>query len=698
MTETPPPAGPAPMNIRPAKGPVMQRLALVWIVPILALAISLGAAWQNYRDQGVRITIAFENASGVTAGATEIRYRDIRVGLVDEVEFDNDLRTILVHARVDQDIAPYLDADAQFWVVRPNVSVRGISGLDTVLSGVYIEGNWNNEADVAQTNFTGLEQPVLTRAGQRGTSIVLRSDNAGAIAAGAPVLHKGLAVGYLEEPQLNLDGTGVMVSAFIQAPYDRRITSSTRFWDVSGFSVSFGTGGVALNVNSLASLIEGGVEFDTIVSGGDPVTEGQAFSIFPSEQAARDSLFVDPTAEVLRVAVLFDEAVTGLTRGSEVRFQGIRIGEVSEISAIVTDNNDEAEIRLRAVLDIQPSRLGLGVEATADEAQALLSDFVARGLRARMITGNILSGSLQVELVQIADAPPQTMIIGDSQFPLIPATESEISDVAATAEGVLARINALPVEELMNGAIDLMDSIEQLVASEDTRNVPGSVIALLEEARGLVGSDDLQAVPADLRNVIAEIDAIIASANETGIVASLDNVLVVAASALANIDEATRNLPRITAEIEALTTRANELELEAFLNAATGTLESIDTFLAAEDTLALPGSLNGALDELRNVMEEVREGGAVENVNALLASANAAARAVEDAVGTLPALSAQAGRLVTQSEAVIASYGDRSRFNAETLTTLREIQNAANAVSALARAIQRNPNSLITGR
>lgn len=697
MTDTPP-SGPAPMNIRPAKTPVKQRLALVWIVPLIALAVSLGAAWQSYSDRGVLITIAFDNAAGVQAGTTEIRYRDIRVGLVEAVEFDEGLGAILVQARIDQDIAPYLDADAQFWVVRPNVSVRGISGLDTVLSGVYIEGNWNTTADVAQTNFTGLDRPVLTRANQRGTAILLQSDNAGSIAAGAPVLHKGLAVGYLEEPQLNFDGSGVVVQAFIEAPFDRRITSSTRFWDVSGFSVSFGAGGVALNVNSLASLIEGGVEFDTIVSGGDPISEGQSFAIHPSEQAARDSLFVDPSAEVLRVAVLFEEAVTGLVRGADVRFQGIRIGEVSEISAIVVGEGNEAEVRLQAVLDIQPSRLGLGADATADAAMTLLSDFVARGLRARMVTGNILSGSLLVELAQIEDALPAIMARTSGRYPVIPTTGSNISDVAATAEGVLARINALPVEDLMNGAIDMMDSIERLVDSDDTRAVPSSVIALLDEARGLVGSEDLQAVPAELRRVIAEIDAIVASANDADLVTSMDNLLAVAASAIGNIEVATRNLPRITAEIEALTIRANQLELDALVTSAASTLDAIDAFVASEDTRALPGSLNSALDELRAVMADLRAGGAVGNVNTLLASANAAARAVEDAVSTLPELSAQAGRLVAQSETVVASFGERSRFNAETLATLREIQAAANAVSALARAIQRNPNSLITGR
>lgn len=697
MTDTPP-SGPAPMKIRPARTPVLQRLALVWIVPVIALAVSLGAAWQSYSDRGVRITIAFDNAAGVQAGTTEIRYRDIRVGLVEAVEFDDGLGTILVQARVDQDIAPYLDADAQFWVVRPDVSVRGISGLDTVLSGVYIAGNWNTTADVAQTNFTGLDRPVLTRANQRGTTILLQSDNAGSIAAGAPVLHKGLEVGYLEEPQLNFDGTGVVVAAFIEAPFDRRITSSTRFWDVSGFNVSLGANGVALNVDSLASLIEGGVAFDTVVSGGDPVIDGQSFAIYPSEETARDSLFVDPAAEVLRVAVLFEETVTGLVRGADVRFQGIRIGEVSEIGAIVVGEGATAEVRLQTVLDIEPTRLGLGADANAEAALALLSDFVDRGLRARMVTGNILSGSLLVELAQIEDAPPAILARTAGQFPVIPATVSDISDVAATAEGVLARINALPVEELMNGAIDMMDSIEDLVGSEDTRAVPGTVVALIDEARSLVGSEDLQAVPAELRSMIAEIDAIVAGANDADLVTSLDNVLEVASSALVNIEEATRNLPRITAEIETLTVRANQLELDALVTSAASTLDAIDAFVASEDTRALPGSLNGALDELRAVMAELRAGGAVGNVNTLLASANAAARAVEDAVSTLPELSAQAGRLVAQSETVVASFGERSRFNAETLATLREIQAAANAVSALARAIQRNPNSLITGR
>ena len=118
-----------------------------------------------------------------------------------KVEFAAGLSDVLVHARIDQKIAPYLDDDAEFWVVRPDVSVRGITGLDTVLGGVYIEGNWDTEADVAQCQFVGVENPPITRAGQRGSVITLRARDGSALSAGAPILHKGIQVGYLETPE-----------------------------------------------------------------------------------------------------------------------------------------------------------------------------------------------------------------------------------------------------------------------------------------------------------------------------------------------------------------------------------------------------------------------------------------------------------------------------------------------------------------
>ena len=698
MNDTPSSNGPVPLDVRPVKQRLARRISLVWLVPVLALAISLWAAWQNYADRGTLITIVFENASGVSAGETKIKYRDVTVGEVEEVAFSDGLTEVLVHARIDKTVAPYLDDDAEFWIVRPDVSVRGITGLETVLSGVYIEGNWDTEADVAQFEFYGLDTPNLTRASQRGTSVVLRADDGGSLSAGAPVLHKGLQVGYLEEPQLSFDGNQVVVSAFIESPYDRRITTSTRFWDTSGFSLSFGAGGVSLDVNSLASLIEGGIEFDTVVSGGAPVNSGHRFDIYENQQAARDSLFTDPNAEVLEVAVLFDQSVSGLTVGSEVRLQGIRIGQVSELSAIVVGDDNNASVRLQALLAIEPTRLGMTPGASSEEALDLLSDLVTRGLRARMVTGNILAGTLVVELVTLEDALPAIVALTSGEYPVIPTTASKISDVAETAEGVLARINALPVEELMEGAIDLMDSFERLANDEFTRATPEALVSLVDEARALVGSEALQAVPDELRDVIASLDALISQANDVGLISNIDVAVQTATRVADNIEIATRNLPQISDDIAQLTARANSLEFEALIASATETLAAVDAFIGNEDTLALPASLNGALDEMRDFLAEVNGGDAMENLNSVLATANQAALAVEEAVSTLPALAERANRLVLQTETVIESYSERSRFGAETLQTLRDIQSAADAVTTLSRTIQRNPNSLLTGR
>ncbi len=813
MSDTP---TPAPLDVQTAKPGLLQRLSLVWLVPLIALAVSLWVAYQNYANQGTLIEIAFENASGIKAEETELRYRDVVVGRVESVEFADGLGQVLVNVRVDQTIAPYLDQDASFWVVRPDVSVRGISGLDTVLSGVYIEGSWNDDPDNQQYSFIGLEDPPIARVDQRGVAITLRTKDGSSLTSGAPILHKGIQVGYLETPRLSPDGQSVTVAAFIEAPYHRRVTTNTRFWDTSGFSISLGAGGIALNVNSIASLIEGGIAFDTIVSGGEPVVDGDTFDLFESEETARNSLFDDPDLPVLNLAVFFDGSVSGLTTGADVRFRGVRVGTVTGLGAVaVEDRVSGPLVRLRTILAVEPGRMGLSEEATPEDALILITDMVrTTNLRARLVTGNILSGALNVELFEDPDAERAFVDLGAEPYPVLPTTDNAIADVGDEAQTVLDRVNDLPIEELLTSAIDLMDSLDQVVRSDgvsqapdeivallqDTRSIvasediqaipselraivtelnaivsdageadlvgristvvetagtavdnidaatadlpaltaeisalvakanalelealvteatatlnqidaflagealqaaPASLVALVEEARGLIASDDVQAIPADLRGVVAEIDGILATLAAADVATQLTSAINAANSAAASIDTAATDLPAITAELNALAAKANELDLEGLVAATAATLDSINTLVGADATQDLPGALTVALDQMSMFLAEVRTGGAITNVNAALASAADAARAIETAAESLPALSARATALVNQTDAVLQSYGERSRFNAETLSTLRDIQEAADAVSSLARAIQRNPNSLLTGR
>jgi len=462
-----------------------RRIDIIWFVPIIALAVVLSVAWRTYLDRGTLIEVVFENGSGITT-ETVLKYRDIDVGKVEKVTFSPGLEVVVVALRVDKEIAPYLDDDAEFWVVRPNVTLRGVSGLETVLSGAFIAGKWDRIADVAQTQFIGLEDAPLLATETAGAQIVLRAPSGASLAQGAPILHKGLKVGFLDEPELDPRGDGVIVSAFIEEDFANLITTNTRFWDNSGFSVSVGANGLALNVDSLASLIEGGIAFDTVVS------------VF--ERRDRDSL---------TLGILFDETVNGLRQGSIVRYQGVNVGEVSAINAIIVEEDGINRVQLRTTLDLSPSRLGISSDTS---------------MRARLVTGNILTGALEVELVDVENTELVFLDPARDPFPIIPTTDSLVSDVGATAEGVLARINNLPIEELLDGAVDLMASIETLATDGDLRAAPAELRTILADVSSVIAADGIQTAPDSLQtsldsiqDVIAEIAAIVTSATEANL-------------------------------------------------------------------------------------------------------------------------------------------------------------------------------------
>ena len=203
------------MDVLPPKRSPWRNLSLVWLVPILALAVSLGVAWQSYSNKGTLITIVFTDAAGITPKDTSIRFRDVIIGAVENVTFSRDMSHVEVSARIQKDVAATLAPDTMFWVVRPEVSARGISGLSTVLSGVYIDTAWTPVTASTSRAFEGLSAAPLIRPGRQGTRIMIRSKNGSSLTPGAPVFFRGMEVGQLDTPRLSETGDSTDVEAFI---------------------------------------------------------------------------------------------------------------------------------------------------------------------------------------------------------------------------------------------------------------------------------------------------------------------------------------------------------------------------------------------------------------------------------------------------------------------------------------------------
>ena len=336
--------------------------------------------------------------------------------------------------------------------------------------------------------------------------------------------------------------------------------------------------------------------------------------------------------------------------------------------------------------------------AGAPETLAFLEQAIADGLRARLATSSLFTAALVIELAQVLDAEPAVLERREDGLPVMPSVYSDLPDFTATAEGVLERINALPIEDLLNQAITLMASIEAVVSSEGTRRAPDEALALIGDIRGLVGGADAQAIPGELRASLAELRGVVEELRLRGAIDRLASVLDSADTIAANTAGASAAFPALVEQMQALVARAQGVEIEELAAAATRLLDSTEQLVGSEQMRDLPPALASALAEVSQVLASLREGEAVENVNRTLASARAAADSVAQAMESLPALSTRLERLVTQADGLIASYGARSDFNTEALQVMREFRETARAVTQLARTIERNPNSLLIGR
>ena len=621
------------------------------------------------------------------------------VGKVESVNFTPDLARVVIGARIDSDVADTLSQDALFWVVRPEVSSRGISGLSTVLSGVYIDSAWTPATDGTATDFAGLGATPLIRPGREGTRVTINAKDGSLLVAGAPVYFRGVEVGQLDVPKISTSGAAATVDAFINAPMDKFLTTASRFWEISGFSVKLGPTGLELSVGTLDAILTGGVSFDTVVSGGGPVGDAQqTYELYADEASARESVFSAASKNAVTMSVVFSESVSGLAVGAPVEYRGLRVGQVTAIGAFLEQAPTRKVVRLRATIVVDPQSFGL----PADADKAATVDFVAHlvddGLRAKLATTSIFSSGLKIALSDEANPAPASLREDADGVPVIPSVVSELPDFTATAEGVLKRINNLPIEAVMEQAVSLMASIQTLTSSKGTQAVPQAILDLVDGATSLVTRDSTKAIPDEVLGAISDLRTVVADLRSQGAVAKLGAALGSAQDAAANIATASQDVPKLVSDLRSVAAKANSLRTAELVDAATRVLDNADALISSEGARAVPPALASALDEVRAAVQELRQGGAIENTNATLASARDAAQAVAKAARNFPDISGELNGVVAQVKALIGAYGDRSAFNTEARGLIRQLTKAADSVTQLTREIARKPNSLLLGR
>ena len=443
-------------------------LSLIWLVPLLTAVVGGWLIYKTLSEKGPQITIEFKTAEGVEAGKTKIKYKSIEIGIVDSLEFSKDFASVILHVDMSKDSEAFLRRETRFWVIKPRLGLRGVSGLSTLVSGAFIEIEPGNGA--RRNHFIGLETPPVVKVEEAGKRIVLLTRRLGSVDAGSPIYYQGILAGEVLGYELGNDRKSIFVHAFIKSPFDELVRGNTRFWNVSGIDISVDSEGVNVRTESMSSFLFGGIAFetpDTLEKVKEDV-DGLVFTLHDTYESIAEQSFT----QRITCIMFFDGSVRGLAIGAPVEFKGIKIGVVTDIR-LEFDRRDTS-FRIPVLVEIEPERVidrGAGDAASAIQTLQTLID---RGLRAQLQTGSLLTGQLFVELDMHPDTPIH-LVQADVPFPELPTIPASLEQITASIRGFLATLDKVALDKIAEELQGTLEGANRLInAPELTKAVRGT--------------------------------------------------------------------------------------------------------------------------------------------------------------------------------------------------------------------------------
>lgn len=522
--------------------------SLIWLIPILAAVVGISLAVQTWLQRGPEITITFHSAQGLEAGKTKVKYKEVEIGAVTSVKLSEDHAHVQVTVLLKKEAESFAAADSRFWVVRARMGSSGVSGLGTLLSGGYIGADAGVEKEKAH-KFTGLEVPPIVTRDASGKQFVLRAADIGSLDVGSPIYFRRIEVGKVSAYDLDDDGKNITMRIFVNAPYDKFVGANTRFWHASGFEMKLSASGIAVNTQSLMTILLGGLAFQSPDDDRGPVAkENTAFALAKDQ----DEAMKDDDGEARTVLLYFKESVRGLVPGAEVNFRGLVLGQVKSIG--IEYDRERKAFNMPVLVEIYPARMGRKFIQVRDQEQITpqrrLQFMVKNGLAAQLRTGSIITGQLYVALdffpevaaankaaskngvtknapptdasppgTSFTDAPPTD--VSPTLF-LLPTVPGNATQIQAQVSEVAQKLNKIPFEQIGNELNASLKELKQTLNSTgrlaDKLNndvAPEMVVALKDVSKTLSETERILSGDAplvqDLRQTLQELSRAAAS-------------------------------------------------------------------------------------------------------------------------------------------------------------------------------------------
>ena len=476
------------------------QISIVWFVPLVALLIGGWLVYKALSEKGPAVTISFKTAEGLEAGKTKIKYKNVELGQVTEIHITPDLSEVLVTAELVKEAEEFLSANTRFWVVRARVAAGQVSGLGTIFSGAYI-GLDPGKPGLPASQYVGLETPPVVTTDLPGRHFRLYAERLGSLDIGAPVYFRQIKVGQVVSYKLNEDGGAVTVRVFIHDPIDKLVYKNTRFWNASGLDFAIDANGIRVNTESMVTIMVGGIAFTTPdnLEPGGPTDDDETFKLYETRERIFDKTYTEKTRWILH----FQGSVRGLTVGSPVEFRGIRVGQVLDIN--MEYNAEKAEFLIPVLIELEPERIKVVGEEIAEVPRKQDDFLVARGLRAQLKTGSLLTGQLFVDLDFHPDAEP-AQINWEGRYPQFPTVPTSMEEITTSLTHLLRKLEKLPIEQIGNDLRDTVQGANRLVNSAELQSSVRELDETLKQAQ-LFAETLTQVITPELRSAVSNLNA-----------------------------------------------------------------------------------------------------------------------------------------------------------------------------------------------
>ncbi len=519
----------------------------VWIVPFVALIVSGWFLYQYYAKIGPQIEIEFKNSGALKEGQSQIRFRDVPIGVIQKIKLKEDNDHVLIIATMDKTVKPFLNENTRFWIVKPRIDINGISGLDTLVSGSYIQmyGKLGYEE---KRKFIGLDEPYIDTTNQKGTLYKLFAPDSRNLKTGSPVFYKKIEVGELKRSKLNKDGSGVDFEIFIKAPYDRFVKPNSKFWALDLVSIDFSNSKINVDVAPATDVIRGGIAFETtfIYDQNKTVKKDHIFTLFKSRSEALQKYLGTNQNKKEYFEMTFNESISKLNIGSLVDFAGFSVGKVADIKS--SYNPKELNIKSNILVKIDTS--AFSDKKDAKEGLNNLKEAVKKGLRAKLSVSNPLFGDQYIELVFTKDKNSSTLS-KNSKYYTFPTIINKKSGIIKDMEDILVKIKRLQIEPILSKVDDILAQnkkpINSLLLNLD--KTTASLKSLTANIDDITSQKEFKKLPKNIDKSIKELQNSLKSL-DTLLKHSNNKLTKEISVSLKNINEAAKSLQRVLLKVE----------------------------------------------------------------------------------------------------------------------------------------------------